>query len=69
MEREYRFTRICNLDGCDVEFKTNYKQKIFHEPACHDEYWRRIRSGTGALQKEVTKLRKEVQELKEAKAN
>jgi len=67
MVKTYKYERICDLDGCSKKFKTNYRQKKFCEPAHHDEYWRRIRSGKNEVEKELSRLREKIEALEERK--
>ena len=63
MIKQYKYERICALDDCGKTFKTNYKQKIFHEQACHDEYHLRMRTIKGKFEKELSKIKKRVDAL------
>lgn len=63
MVKKYKHERYCALDDCRKEFKTNYKQKIFHEIACHDEYHRRMRSIKSEFGKELKEIKKRVDAL------
>ncbi|MCK4759016.1 MAG: hypothetical protein KAT69_03160 [Candidatus Aminicenantes bacterium] len=63
MVKKYKYERICALDDCNKKFKTNYKQKIFHEPACHDEYHRRMRTIKSGYEKELSALKKRIDAL------
>ncbi len=63
MVKKYKYDRICALDDCSKNFKTNYKQKIFHEQECHDEYHRRMKSIKGRFEKELSKIKKRVDAL------
>lgn len=64
----YRFKRICRLKECEIEFYTNRKEHYFcvSEEKHQQEYWKRKRRGDRALEAEIAKQRKEIDELKEA---
>lgn len=63
MVKKYKYERICALDDCNKKFKTNYKQKIFHEPACQHEYHRRMKTIKSEFEKELSKIKKRVDAL------
>ena len=64
--QSYRFKRICRLEECEIEFYTNRKDHYFCDSNQNhqQEYWKRIRRGNRALEIEIAKQRKEIDELK-----
>jgi len=68
-KKKYRFFRICRLPGCNNEIYTNRKEHFFCCENHQQEYWKRIRAGDRIVQNEVSKLRKEIEELKQKISN
>jgi len=62
---KFRFHRICRLEECDIEFDTNYKQKLFCCTDHQQEWWKRQRAKESGLLSLVAKQGQEIETLKE----
>jgi D-lyxose ketol-isomerase len=61
----FKYERACRLESCSEKFLTNRKWQQFCCKEHQQEYWKIIRREQGQVIKELTRLKKENQEIKE----
>ena len=64
-QKQYKYMGFCKLASCRKRFKTNREWQDFCEPSHQKEYQNLRRRSEGDIRKELNKLKKEQEKIKE----